>query len=238
MKYDYLIVGAGLFGATFAHLAKKAGKTCIVIDKRNHIGGNLYCEEMHGITVHMYGPHIFHTNNKYVYDFVTSLVNVHPYCHQPIAMYNDKLYNLPFNMNTFYQMWGVKTEQEARNIIKWQSNTILNSVSLRDKAISMVCGAVMSGEIKRHERAYEIASKITKELELDGNMCFDFIIDDDAAYLLEVNPRINATLPFVQKAGANLAYLRCLQLLGHSIIPPKIKYGIKMKKYYESEYFF
>lgn len=103
---------------------------------------------------------------------------------------------------------------------------------------SMVCGAVMSGEIKRHERAYEIASKITKELELDGNMCFDFIIDDDAAYLLEVNPRINATLPFVQKAGANLAYLRCLQLLGHSIIPPKIKYGIKMKKYYESEYFF
>ncbi len=138
MKYDYLIVGAGLFGATFAYLAKKAGKTCIVIDKRNHIGGNLYCKEMHGITVHMYGPHIFHTNNKSVYDFVTSLVNVHPYCHQPIAMYNDKLYNLPFNMNTFYQMWGVKTEQEAINIIKEQSNTILNSVSLRDKAISMV----------------------------------------------------------------------------------------------------
>ena len=138
MKYDYLIVGAGLFGSTFAHLVNKAGKRCIVIDKRNHIGGNLYCEEMHGITVHMYGPHIFHTNNKYVYDFVTSLVNVHPYCHQPIAMYNDKLYNLPFNMNTFYQMWGVKTEQEARNIIKLQSNIILNSVSLRDKAISMV----------------------------------------------------------------------------------------------------
>ena len=103
---------------------------------------------------------------------------------------------------------------------------------------SMVCGAVMSGEIKPHKQAYEIASKITKELKLDGNMCFDFIINNDAAYLLEVNPRINATLPFVQKAGANLAYLRCLQLLGHRIIPPKIKYGIKMKKYYESEYFF
>lgn len=103
---------------------------------------------------------------------------------------------------------------------------------------SMVCGAVMSGEIKRHKRAYEIASEITKELELDGNMCFDFIINGDDAYLLEVNPRINATLPFVNKAGANLAYLRCLQLLGRSVTPPQIKYGIKMKKYYESEYFF
>ena len=138
MKYDYLIVGAGLFGATFAHLAKKVGKTCIIIDQRNHIGGNLYCKKMHGITVHMYGPHIFHTNDKRVYDFVTSLVNVHPYCHQPIAMYNDTLYNLPFNMNTFYQMWGVKSAQEAKNIINKQSQTISNTPSLRNKAISMV----------------------------------------------------------------------------------------------------
>lgn len=138
MKYDYLIVGAGLFGATFAHLAKKEGKTCIVIDQRNHIGGNLYCKKMHGITVHMYGPHIFHTNDKRVYDFVTSLVNVHPYCHQPIAMYNDTLYNLPFNMNTFYQMWGVKSAQEAKNIINKQSQTISNTPSLINKAISMV----------------------------------------------------------------------------------------------------
>lgn len=102
---------------------------------------------------------------------------------------------------------------------------------------SMVCGAVMSGEIKKHEEAYRIAAEITKELQLDGNLCFDFIVEQDKAWLLEVNPRINATLPFCCKAGANLAYLRCLQLLGHNVTPPEIQYGLKMKKYYESEYY-
>lgn len=102
---------------------------------------------------------------------------------------------------------------------------------------SMVCGAVMSGEIKKHEEAYRIAADITKELQLDGNLCFDFIVEQDKAWLLEVNPRINATLPFCCKAGANLAYLRCLQLLGHNVTPPEIQYGLKMKKYYESEYY-
>ena len=138
MKYDYLIVGAGLFGATFAYLAKKAGKTCVVIDQRNHIGGNLYCKDIYGITVHMYGPHIFHTNNKLVYDFVTSLVDVHPYCHQPMACYENELYNLPFNMNTFYQIWGVKTAQEAKDIINVQSKMSTNPFSLGGKAISML----------------------------------------------------------------------------------------------------
>ena len=102
---------------------------------------------------------------------------------------------------------------------------------------SMVCGAVMSGEIKKHEKAYRIAKNITEELRLDGNLCFDFIVKNDEAYLLEVNPRINATLPFCSKAGANLAYLRCLSLLGHEVKTPQITYGLKMKKYYESEYF-
>lgn len=112
-KYDYLIVGSGLYGATFAHLATKQGKHCLVIDKRSHLGGNLYCENVEGINVHKYGAHIFHTNNKQVWDFVNSIVEFNRYTNSPIANYKGKLYNLPFNMNTFYQMWGVTTPAEA-----------------------------------------------------------------------------------------------------------------------------
>lgn len=112
-KYDYLIVGSGLYGATFAHLAAKRGKHCLVIDKRSHLGGNLYCENVEGINVHKYGAHIFHTSNKQVWDFVNSIVEFNRYTNSPIANYKGKLYNLPFNMNTFYQMWGVITPAEA-----------------------------------------------------------------------------------------------------------------------------
>ena len=112
-KYDYLIVGSGLYGATFAHLATKQGKHCLVIDKRSHLGGNLYCENVEGINVHKYGAHIFHTSNKQVWDFVNSIVEFNRYTNSPIANYKGKLYNLPFNMNTFYQMWGVTTTAEA-----------------------------------------------------------------------------------------------------------------------------
>lgn len=115
MKYDYLIVGAGLFGATFAHLARKRGKRCLVIDKRPHAGGNIYCENIEGINVHKYGAHIFHTSDKEVWDFVNSIVPFNRYTNCPVAQAPDgRLYNLPFNMNTFYQMWGVKTPAEAR----------------------------------------------------------------------------------------------------------------------------
>lgn len=114
MKYDYLIVGAGLFGATFAHLATKAGKRCLIIDRRDHVGGNVYCEKIEGINVHKYGAHIFHTSDREVWDFVNSLVPFNRYTNSPVASAPDgKLYNLPFNMNTFYQMWGVRTPQEA-----------------------------------------------------------------------------------------------------------------------------
>lgn len=113
-KYDYLIVGSGLFGATFAHLAHKQGKTCLVIDKRPHLGGNIYCENIEGINVHKYGAHIFHTSNKEVWDFVNSIVEFNRYTNSPVANYKGKLYNLPFNMNTFYQMWGVTTPEEAQ----------------------------------------------------------------------------------------------------------------------------
>ena len=112
--YDYLIVGSGLYGATFAYLAQKHGKRCLVIDKRPHTGGNIYCEELEGINVHKYGAHIFHTSDKEVWDFVNSIVPFNRYTNSPVAYAPDgKLYNLPFNMNTFYQMWGVKTPAEA-----------------------------------------------------------------------------------------------------------------------------
>ena len=113
MKYDYLIVGSGLFGATFAYLAKKQGKKCLVIDKRPQLGGNIYSESIEDINVHKYGAHIFHTSNKQVWDFVNSIVEFNRYTNSPVANYKGKLYNLPFNMNTFYQMWGVTTPEEA-----------------------------------------------------------------------------------------------------------------------------
>lgn len=122
--YDYLIVGAGLFGATFAHLATKQGKRCLVIDKRNHLGGNIYCEEREGINVHKYGAHIFHTSNKEVWDFVNSFVEFNRYTNCPVANYNGELYNLPFNMNTFNRMWGVITPKQAQVKIDEQREEI------------------------------------------------------------------------------------------------------------------
>lgn len=118
--YDFLIVGAGLFGAAFAYKAKGIGKKCLVIDRRPHISGNLYCENIEGINVHKYGAHIFHTSNKEVWDFVNSIVEFNRYTNSPVANYKGKLYNLPFNMNTFYQMWGVTTPAEAQTKIENQ----------------------------------------------------------------------------------------------------------------------
>lgn len=120
MKYDYLIVGSGLFGAVFAYFAKKSGKRCLVIDKRPQLGGNVYCEKTEGINVHKYGAHIFHTSNKKVWDFVNSIVEFNRYTNCPVANYKGKLYNLPFNMNTFCQMWGVRTPEEAKAKIEEQ----------------------------------------------------------------------------------------------------------------------
>ena len=139
-QYDYLIVGAGLFGATFAHLAKQAGKRCLVIDKRPHTGGNAYCENVDGIHVHKYGAHIFHTKNKEIWDFANSLVTFNRYTNSPIANYKGRLYNLPFNMNTFYQIWGVKTPQEAKAKIEEQRKEMEGRTpqNLEEQAISLV----------------------------------------------------------------------------------------------------
>ena len=126
--YDYLIVGAGLFGATFAYRARQKGKRCLVIDKRPHLGGNVYCEQREGINVHKYGAHIFHTSNREVWEFVNSIVPFNRYTNSPVANYQGKLYNLPFNMNTFYQMWGVTTPEEARQKIDQQRQEALEAM--------------------------------------------------------------------------------------------------------------
>ena len=138
MKHNYLIVGSGLFGSTFARLAKDSGKSVIVVEKRNHIGGNVYTENIEGINVHKYGAHIFHTNNKEVWDFVNKYAKFNDYKHSVLANYKGEIYNLPFNMNTFHQMWGIDTPKEAQEIIKKQSNNITNPSNLEEQCISMV----------------------------------------------------------------------------------------------------
>ena len=133
-KYDYLIVGAGLYGAMCAYRATQAGKRCLVLDKRNHVGGNLYCEDVEGIHVHKYGAHIFHTSNKEVWDFVNSMVEFNRYTNSPVANYQGKLYNLPFNMNTFNKMWGVVTPAEAQSKIDEQRAEALAALAGREPA--------------------------------------------------------------------------------------------------------
>ena len=127
-QYDYLIVGSGLFGATFAYKTRKAGKKCLVVDKRPHLGGNVYCESIEGINVHKYGAHIFHTSNLQVWNFVNSIVPFNRYTNSPVANFKGRLFNLPFNMNTFYQMWGVTTPVEAQTKIDEQCQEALHAM--------------------------------------------------------------------------------------------------------------
>jgi UDP-galactopyranose mutase len=138
IKYDYLIVGSGLFGATFARLATDSGKRCLVIDKRPHLGGNVYCENVEGINVHRYGPHIFHTSDKEVWEFVNRFVQFNRFTLMTVANYKGRLYNLPFNMNTFYQMWGVRTPDEAHAKIEAQRGEVGEITNLEEQAISLV----------------------------------------------------------------------------------------------------
>jgi len=141
-KYDYLIIGAGLFGAVFAHEANKAGKRCLVIDKREHCGGNIFCEEIDGIRVHKYGAHIFHTNKKEIWDYANNFVEFNRFTNSPLAFYKNTLYNLPFNMNTFYQLWGVKTPIEAQKKLEEQRDEymdILEPQNLEEQALKL-CG--------------------------------------------------------------------------------------------------
>ena len=145
--YDYLVIGSGLYGACFAHFARKSGKTCLVIDKRPHLGGNLYCENVEGINVHKYGAHIFHTSNKAVWDFVNSIVPFNRYTNSPVANYKGRLYNLPFNMNTFNRLWGVVTpeqalakieEQKADAVSRMKAEGISGPRNLEEQALTLV----------------------------------------------------------------------------------------------------
>ncbi len=156
MKYDFLIVGSGLFGATFAHRAKLAGKKCLVIDKRPQLGGNVYCENIEGINVHKYGAHIFHTSNKEVWDFVNSIVEFNRYTNCPVANYKGELYNLPFNMNTFSKLWGVKTPAEAQAKINEQKTEAVAALNgrepqnLEEQALTLVGKDIFQKLIKEY----------------------------------------------------------------------------------------
>ena len=140
MKYDYFVVGAGLYGAVFAYEAKKKGKTCLVIDKRDHIAGNIYCENVSGINVHKYGAHIFHTSDKKIWEYVNQFAEFNNYINSPVARYKNELYNLPFNMNTFSKMWNIATPQEAKDIIASQiaDLNITEPKNLEEQALSLV----------------------------------------------------------------------------------------------------
>lgn len=172
MKYDYLIVGAGLFGAIFAHEAKKAGKKVLVIDRRDHIGGNIYTKEVEGIQVHQYGAHIFHTSDKEVWDYIQQFAEFNRYTNSPVARYKDELYNLPFNMNTFSKMWGVRTPAEAKEIIQRQIREagITEPKNLEEQAISLVGKDIYEKLVKGYtekqwgRRATELPSFIIRRL--------------------------------------------------------------------------
>lgn len=178
VNYDYLVVGSGLFGATFAYRANKLGKKCFIIDKRPHLGGNVYCENIEGINVHKYGAHIFHTNNKEVWDFVNSIVEFNRYTNSPVANYKGKLYNLPFNMNTFHQMWGVKTPEEAKAKIEEQKAEAVAALkgrepqNLEEQALTLVGKDIFYTLIKEYtekqwgRKCTELPAFIIKRLPL------------------------------------------------------------------------
>lgn len=230
IKYDYLIVGAGLYGAVFAHQARLDGKKCFVIDRRPHPGGNIYCENIEGINVHKYGAHIFHTSNKDVWSFVNSIVEFNRYTNSPVANYKGKLYNLPFNMNTFYQMWGVTTPQQAKAKIEEQkkeavelmkSQGITEPRNLEEQAISLIGKDIYEQLIKGYtEKQWgrpctEIPAFIIKRLPV--RMVFD-------------NNYFNDTYQGIPIGGYN-------QLIDGLLEGIEVRLGVDFlteKKYYES----
>jgi UDP-galactopyranose mutase len=185
MKYDYLIVGAGLFGSVFAHEMTKKGKKCLVIDKRKHLGGNVYCEKKEDINIHKYGAHIFHTNDKKIWDYVNSFVEFNRYTNSPIANYKGSLYNLPFNMNTFYQLWKVKTPEEAKVKIKEQISKVQvkNPKNLEEQALSLVGVDIYKKLIKGYTEkqwgrsATELPAFIIKRLPVRFNFDNNYFND-------------------------------------------------------------
>jgi UDP-galactopyranose mutase len=185
-KYDYLIVGAGLFGAVFAHEAKEAGKTCLVIDKRNHIAGNIYTDKVKDIDVHQYGAHIFHTSNETVWNYVNHFAKFNRYTNSPVANYKGEIYNMPFNMNTFNKLWGVVTPQEAQTKIEEQKAAyhVENPQNLEEQAISLIGPDVYTKLVKGYtekqwgKRATELPSFIIKRLPVRFTYDNNYFNDD------------------------------------------------------------
>ena len=181
--YDYLIVGAGLFGAVFTYKAMQQGKKCLVIDRRPHIGGNLYCENVEGINVHKYGAHIFHTSNKGVWEFVNSIVEFNRYTNSPVANYKGKLYNLPFNMNTFYQMWGVTTpaeakakieEQKAEAVARMKADGVTEPRNLEEQAQTLIGKGISSGSAQTTGKTDSMQFHTGRVAGTDGNTAVQY----------------------------------------------------------------
>lgn len=201
--YDYLIVGSGLYGSTFAYKAKQAGKTCLVIDKRSHAGGNVYCEKVEGINVHKYGAHIFHTNNKSVWDFVNSIVEFNRYTNCPIANFKGELYNLPFNMNTFYRMWGVTTPAEA--VARLEEQRAEARLRLADLSVSEPRNLEEQAQLLVGKDIYEILIKEYTEKQW-GRKCTElpaFIIRRLPVRLIYDNNYFNDKYQGVPVGGYN-----------------------------------
>lgn len=227
-KYDYLIVGSGLFGATFAYRARQAGKRCLVIDKRPHLGGNVYCESVEGINVHVYGAHIFHTSNKRVWNFVNSIVEFNRYTNSPVANYKGRLYNLPFNMNTFYAVWGVTTpaeaqakldEQRAEAVARMQADGATEPRNLEEQAQVLIGRDIYERLIKGYtekqwgRKCTELPAFIIKRLPV--RMVFDNNYFNDAYQGIPIggyNKLINGLLAGVETVtGVDFFDIGCKQ---------------------------
>lgn len=227
-KYDYLIVGSGLFGATFAYRARQAGKRCLVIDKRPHLGGNVYCESVEGINVHVYGAHIFHTSNKRVWNFVNSIVEFNRYTNSPVANHKGRLYNLPFNMNTFYAVWGVTTpaeaqakldEQRAEAVARMQADGATEPRNLEEQAQVLIGRDIYERLIKGYtekqwgRKCTELPAFIIKRLPV--RMVFDNNYFNDAYQGIPIggyNKLINGLLAGVETVtGVDFFDIGCKQ---------------------------
>ncbi|MBP1631438.1 MAG: wcfM [Bacteroidetes bacterium] len=238
-QYDYLVVGAGLFGSYFAYRAKKNGKKVLVIEKRSHVGGNLFCESIEDINVHKYGAHIFHTSNKEVWNFVNSIVEFNRYTNSPVASYGGALYNLPFNMNTFYALWGTKTPEEARMKIEEQrkASGIVTPKNLEEQAISLVGKDIYEILIKGYTEkqwgrdATDLPAFIIKRLPV--RFTFDNNYFNDKYQGIPIggyNKLINGLLEGID-VRCNIDYFSNRQSL--SLLADKIVYTGKIDEFYD-----
>ena len=239
-KYDYLIVGAGLYGAVMAYELGKKGKSCLMIDKRDHIAGNIYCEDVEGIHVHKYGAHIFHTSDKKIWDYINQFAEFNHYINSPVAVYKDELYNLPFNMNTFSRMWGIKTPEEAKKIIERQrkESGITEPKNLEEQALFLGGKDIYEKLIKGYtekqwgRKCTELPAFIIKRLpfrfvydnnyfnDIDPNIKVEtyetFVLPDNAKELLEQIGTIHYIIDAIDTVSAKIVLA---ELAGERNIP-------------------